>query len=114
MYDEGVRSFTYLAIERHIDSGKENTRAYYLVDSDFFTLQGSDIFKKEFQKRAFFKAIIVLPVNFFKGKPKMIVVVEKRQPDVKCSTNIFTMPNFEEQEKWQQTLINIKNYMEEK
>ena len=89
------------------------TKAYYLVDNDFFNYQGSEAFKKEFLKHAFFKAIIVLPQNFFQTKPKMIVVVEKRREGIKCETNIFTMPNYQEQDKWQQTLVNIKNYLEE-
>lgn len=113
LYKEGVRDFTYLAIERHLNSGNDFTKAYYLVDNDFFNYQGSEAFKKEFLKHAFFKAIIVLPQNFFQTKPKMIVVVEKRREGIKCETNIFTMPNYQEQDKWQQTLVNIKNYLEE-
>lgn len=113
LYDQGVRDFTYLTIERHLESGSEDTRAYYLVDSDFFEYPSSNLFKNEFLKKAFFKAIVVLPQNFFQGKPKMIVVVEKRREGIKCETNIFTMPNYQEQDKWQQTLINIKNYLEE-
>lgn len=113
MYQKGVRDFSYLAIERHLQSGNEDTLAYYLVDSDFFNFKGNKEFKEEFQKTAYFKVIIVLPLNFFQGKPKMIVVVAKRHAGVNASTNIFTMPNFEEKEKWQQTLINIKDYMGE-
>ena len=113
LYDLGVRDFTYLTIERHLESGNADTRAYYLVDSNFFEYESSNLFKNEFLKKAFFKAIIILPQNFFQGKPRMILVVEKRREGVKCETNIFTMPNYQETDKWQQTLINIKNYLEE-
>ena len=113
LYDLGVKDFTYLAIEKHLNSGNEHTRAYYLVDSNFFEYSGSVHFKNEFLKHAYFKAIIVLPQNFFQGKPKMILVVDKRIDGIKCETNIFTMPNYQEQDKWQQTLVNIKNYLEE-
>ncbi len=113
LYDKGVRDFTYLTIERHLSSGNNDTRSYYLVDHDFFEYSGSNLFKEEFLKKAFFKAIIVLPQNFFQDKPKMVLVVDKRLEGIKCETNIFTMPNYQEQDKWQQTLKNIKSYLEE-
>ena len=31
----------------------------------------------------------------------------------KVETNIFTMPNYHETDKWQNTLRNIKAYLEE-
>ena len=52
-----------------------------------------------------------MPQNFFQTNPKMIVVVEKRREGIKCETNIFTMPNYQEKTKWNQTLIKIKEYM---
>lgn len=115
LYDAGVREFQYLAIERHMFTGHDDTMAYYLVNNDFFTLKDNEIFKKEFSKFAYFKAIIVLPPNFSQGLPKMILVVAKRSENMnkKVETNIFTMPNYHETDKWQNTLRNIKAYLEE-
>ena len=44
----------------------------------------------------------------------MILVIEKIQGNVSKETNIFTLPNYQDQIKWNQTLIKIKEYMEEK
>lgn len=114
LYDVGVRNFQYLAIEKHLASGHETTTSYYLVDNDFFTNKDSQKFKDVFSKYGYIKAIIVLPTNFFKGSPKMILVIEKIKENVNKETNIFTLPNYQDQIKWNQTLIKIKEYMEEK
>lgn len=114
LYDQGVRNFQYLAIEKHLTSGNENCTSYYLVDNDFFTNQDSQKFKEVFSKFAYIKAIIVLPTNFFQSSPKMILVIEKNQETTSKATNIFTLPNYQDQTKWNQTLIKIKEYMEEK
>ena len=113
MYEDGVRDFCYLAIEKHLASGDRNCLACYLVDADFFSLKNKDIFKKHFDKDGFFKMIITLPPNFFIGSPKMIVVVAKKNSKYQQRTSIFTMPNYEDQNNWQKTLINIKNEMGE-
>lgn len=115
LYDDGVREFEYLAIERHLFTGHDDTLAYYLVNNDFFTKKDNEKFKQEFLKHAYFKAIIVLPPNFSQGLPKMILVVAKRSENMtkKVQTNIFTMPNYQEKDKWQNTLRNIKAYLEE-
>jgi site-specific DNA-methyltransferase (adenine-specific) len=114
LYDSGVRNFQYLAIEKHLASGHETTTSYYLVDNDFFTNKDSQKFKDVFSKYGYIKAIIVLPTNFFKGSPKMILVIEKIKENVNKETNIFTLPNYQDQIKWNQALIKIKEYMEEK
>ena len=113
LYDEGVRDFCYLAIEKHLASGDDDTLAFYLVDADFFSLANKDLFKKHFAKDGFFKAIITLPPNFFLGEPKMIVVVAKNNSKYQKRTSIFTMPNYDDQDNWQKTLIKIKNDMGE-
>lgn len=114
LYDLGVRNFQYLAIEKHLASGHDNTTQYYLVDNDFFTNPDSQKFKEVFSKYAYIKAIIILPTNFFKTSPKMILVIEKNKENIHKETNIFTFPNYQEKDKWNQTLIKIKEYMEEK
>lgn len=113
MYDEGIRDFCYLAIEKHLASGDDDTLGFYLVDADFFSLPNKDLFKKHFEKDGFFKAIITLPPNFFLGEPKLIVVVAKKCSKYQQRTSIFTMPNYVNQEDWQKTLIKIKNDMGE-
>lgn len=114
LYDAGVRNFQYLTIEKHLLSGNENSTSYYLVDNDFFTNKDSQKFKEVFSKYGYIKAIIVLPTNFFKSNPKMILVIEKNKEGISKETNIFTLPNYQDQIKWNQTLIKIKEYMEEK
>ena len=114
LYDAGVRNFQYLAIEKHLASGTATSTSYYLVDNDFFTNKDSQKFKEVFSKHAYIKSIIVPPNNFFKSSPKMILVIEKIQENVSKETNIFTLPNYQDQIKWNQTLIKIKEYMEEK
>ena len=113
MYDDGIRDFCYLAIEKHLASGTEDALACYLVDADFFSLTTKDLFKKHFEKEAFFKMIITLPPNFFLQSPKMILVVAKKTSKYKQRTSIFTMPNYEDHDNWQKTLIKIKNEMGE-
>ena len=114
LYDDGVRDFQYLTIEKHLESGSDNSTGYYLVDSDFFTRKDSQKFKNIFNKKAFIKSIIVLPNNFFKTNPKMILVIERIKENSSKETNIFTLPNYQDKIKWNQTLIKIKEYMEEK
>ena len=114
LYDAGVRNFQYLTIEKHLASGNDTSTSYYLVDNDFFTNKDSQKFKEVFSKYAYIKSIIVLPANFFKGSPKMILVIEKINEMVNKETNIFTLPNYQDKTKWNQTLIKIKEYMEEK
>ena len=91
LYDAGVRNFQYLAIEKHLASGLDNATGYYLVDSDFFTNEESQKFKDVFSKYAYIKSIVVLPANFFKGSPKMILVVERLKEDIKSCIFIITL-----------------------
>jgi hypothetical protein len=97
-----------------LSSGSDTSTSYYLVDNDFFTNKDSQKFKEVFCKYAYIKSIIVLPSNFFKGSPKMILVIEKIRDNVNKETNIFTLPNYQDKTKWNQTLLKIKEYMEEK
>ncbi len=112
LYDQGVRDFVYLAIEKHLKSGTDSALAYYVVSTDFFNLEGSLLFKEFFKKYAYFKGIISLPKTFFRTKSKMILIVEKITSQKTIGTSVYNLPSIQEKEKFKQILLDIKKNME--
>lgn len=104
LYKKGVRNYSYLLMEKHLSSGKEDADAFYIVDTSFFSHNDSKLFKEFFDKYAYFKYIITLPSSFFVKETKMILIVSKRLDDKKHTTNIINLPN----DNWQQILLNIR------
>jgi len=111
LYDEGVRSYAYLLIEKHIHSGKDNALSYYIVDNDFFSYEGNQLFKNELFKYAHIKCLITLPSNFFRGKPKIILVISKNNANEKVDTTLFNLPSINNNTNYLKVLNNIKDLL---
>lgn len=108
LYDQGVRNFSYLVIEKHLESGYNDALAYYVVNTDFFNNKDCLLFKEYFKKKAYFKALITLPKTFFKNETKMILVVEKLQDKQNINTTVYNLPSISEKEKFKNILLDIK------
>ncbi|MBQ8292201.1 MAG: hypothetical protein IJX78_00175 [Bacilli bacterium] len=107
---KGVTYFPYLAIEKHLNSGHDKTKYLYLIDFDFFEHPGSLEFKKILNEQVLIKSLIVLPQSFFQTSPKAILILDKEK---KGSTNIVTLPNLTDKEKFMEVLNGVKKQLAE-
>lgn len=106
----GVTYFPYLAIEKHLNSGHDKTKYMYLIDFDFFEHPGSGEFKKVLNDKVLIKSLIVLPQSFFQTSPKAILILDKVKQG---ATNIVSLPNLNDREKFLEVINGIKKQLEE-
>ena len=111
LYSQGVRKYVYLLMEKHLDSIVDDGLQFYIVDTDFFSCNEAYLFKQELDKKAYIKAIINLPSNFFKEKQKMIIVLKSNNHE-KRDTHIINIPNIDKNNEWRKVLLNLKELME--
>lgn len=107
---KGITYFPYLAIEKHLESGHERTKYMYLIDFDFFEHPGSQEFKKLLNEKVSIKSLIVLPQSFFQTSPKAILILDKVKMG---STNIVSLPDLNNQEKFLEVINGIIRQLEE-
>ncbi len=107
---KGVTYFPYLAIEKHLNSGHEQTKYVYLIDFDFFEQNGTSHFKEVLKDKVLIKSLVVLPQSFFQTNPKAILILDKEK---KGSTNILTLPALSDKETFKEVLFNLKKQLEE-
>ena len=91
-----------------------------LVDTNFFSKNGSEVFKEKIAPYVDIKALVVLPNNFFLNDPKMILILEKvsdgnniRSPKTSFAANVFMLPSIAKKDKFKETIENIKAYLED-
>ena len=64
LYEKGVRYFPYLAIEHYLEL-KGDLRYIYLIDKDFFSQKGSELFREVLREKGTILSLIALPESFF-------------------------------------------------
>lgn len=113
LYDEGVRYFPYLAIERYLDL--ENDPLYiYIIDNNFFQKEGSDKFKEMLNEKGQILALIALPTNFFLSEldTKSILVLKKKKEEGKnLGSSVYVLPKIEEKEAFMKTIVDIVEHI---
>lgn len=113
LYDEGVRYFPYLAIERYLDL--ENDPLYiYIIDNNFFQKEGADKFKEMLNEKGQILALIALPTNFFLSEldTKSILVLKKKKEEGKnLGSSVYVLPKIEEKEAFMKTIVDIVEHI---
>lgn len=109
LYDEGVRYFPYLAIERYLEV--ENNPLYiYIIDNNFFEKEGKEKFKEVLNEKANIVSLIALPRNFFLNEEdaKSILVLTKKKENVSVNgSSVFVLPKVDEKEAFMKTINEI-------
>ena len=112
LYEKGVTYFPYLAIEHFLEL-KGNIKYIYLIDKDFFSQKGSNLFHDMLREKGSILSLIALPQNFFQSDEctKSILVLNN-QPSSKQSTEIFVLPTLKEQHAFSNVMNKIKEHLE--
>ena len=117
---EEVTYFPYLLIYHFLTIAATGSYFFYLVDTNFFSKNGSEVFKEKIAPYVDIKALVVLPNNFFLNDPKMILILEKvsdgnniRSPKTSFAANVFMLPSIAKKDKFKETIENIKAYLED-
>ena len=112
LYEKGVTYFPYLAIEHFLEL-KGNIKYIYLIDKDFFSQKGSNLFHDMLREKGSILSLIALTQNFFQNDEctKSILVLNN-QPSPKQSTEIFVLPTLKEQHAFSNVMDKIKEHLE--
>jgi hypothetical protein len=110
--EKGVTYFPYLAIEHFLEL-KGNIKYIYLIDKDFFSQKGSNLFHDMLREKGSILSLIALPQNFFQSDEctKSILVLNN-QPSSKQSTEIFVLPTLKEKHAFSNVMDKIKEHLE--
>lgn len=112
LYDQGVRYFPYLAIERYLDL-EGNPLYIYIIDNNFFEKEGSNAFKNMIKEKGNILSLIALPENFFLNKEdsKSILILSKKQSDKAMSSSVYMLPEIKEQTAFMKTMNDIVKHI---
>ena len=112
LYDQGISYFPYLLIEHYLKMEK-NLKMVLIIDNDFFNQKGSNVFKELISKTATIEALIVLPETFFSSinNLKSILVLNINPKEKGTSTEIYQLPNPNEQDKFKSMLNDIRQLL---
>lgn len=115
LYDEGVRYFPYLAIERYFDL--ENNPLYiYIIDNNFFEKKGSEKFKLMLNEKGNILSLIALPSNFFLNQEdakSILVMTKKKENEPNVNSSIYMLPNANEKEAFMKTINEIVEHIKQ-
>lgn len=107
LYEQGVRYFPYLVIERYLDL--DNDPIYiYIIDNSFFSQAGNDNFKELINEQGEIISLITLPLNLFTSEEnaKSILVMQKKKSK-KASSSVFALPEINNKDAFMNTMIDI-------
>lgn len=110
LYEKGVRYFPYLAIEHFLEL-KGDVTYIYLIDKDFFSQKGSDLFREMLREKGTIKSLIALPENFFLNDTftKSILILNNKPSIDHASTEVFILPPLADSKMF----INVMKQIEE-
>lgn len=113
LYNQGVRYFPYLAIEHFLFTQKK-LKMLLIIDNDFFSKDGCDKFKEVLNKTGNLLALVALPPTFFnpKGMMKSIIVIQNYKDEERSTTEVFSLPTPNDQTNYLNSLIKIKELLE--
>lgn len=108
-FNEGDEYIPFQIINHHFDSVKDGGFFFAVIENDFFLQKGSDIFRKEIQKRGYIFGLITLPETMFKSNPKSIMILRKKGEEVKPLKDfmLVELPSFSDAEAFNNTVKQI-------
>ena len=112
LYEKGIRYFPYLAIEKYLALDK-NPLYIYIIDNNFFTKPGSDIFKDYLKDKATILSLIALPENFFINKEdaKSILILSKKDSEKNAKSSVFMLPQIDNKDAFMKTLDAVIDHI---
>ena len=112
LYEKGVRYFPYLAIENFLELKGEVTYIY-LIDKDFFSQKGNDLFREMLREKGTIKSLIALPENFFQNDTftKSILVLNNKPSIDHASTEVFVLPPLKEDKLFLSVMNKIEEHL---
>ena len=109
LYDQNVRYFPYLAIERYLEL--DNDPLYiYIIDNNFFEKEGSNKFKEFIKDKAKIISLVALPENFFidKQNAKSLLIMKKSNDGAnQTNSEIFVLPQIDQKDAFMKTIDSI-------
>lgn len=109
LYDQNVRYFPYLAIERYLEL--DNNPLYiYIIDNNFFEKEGSNKFKELIKDKAKIISLVALPENFFidKQNAKSLLIMKKSNDDAnQTNSEVFVLPQIDQKDAFMKTIDSI-------
>ena len=110
LYEKGVRYFPYRAIEHYLEL-KGDLRYIYLIDKDFFSQKGSELFREVLREKGTILSLIALPESFFLDNSctKSILILDNNPSIEHASTEVFILPPLSEQGLF----LNVMNKIQE-
>jgi site-specific DNA-methyltransferase (adenine-specific) len=108
--NQGITYFPYLLLEKHAGSGYDDAYFIYIIPNDFFTQPGNEAMKKIVDEKLQMLALVVLPEAMFvdSSKAKSILIMKKSKSLKKTMLSVFQLPSISDQEKFIETMENIK------
>lgn len=112
LYERGVRYFPYLAIEHFLEL-KGDVTYIYLIDKDFFSQKGNDLFKEMLREKGTIKSLIALPENFFQNDTftKSILVLSNTPSVDHASTEVFVLPPLKDTNMFLSVMKKIEEHL---
>ncbi len=109
LYDQNVRYFPYLAIERYLEL--DNDPLYiYIIDNNFFEKEGSNKFKELIKDKAKIISLVALPENFFidKQNAKSLLIMKKSNDGAnQTNSEVFVLPQIDQKDAFMKTIDSI-------
>ena len=109
LYDQNVRYFPYLAIERYLEL--DNDPLYiYIIDNNFFEKEGSNKFKEFIKDKAKIISLVALPENFFidKQNAKSLLIMKKSNDGAnQTNSEVFVLPQIDQKDVFMKTIDSI-------
>lgn len=119
LYNEGVRYFPYLAIERYLEVNT-NPLYIYVIDNNFFLKEGNEKFKELIKEKANIISLVALPSTFFTSEEnaKSLLIMKKKEDGEVTNSSVFMLPPTDKKEQFMKTMDSIvetvKNAMNKK
>lgn len=112
LYEKGVRYFPYLAIEHFLELSGDVTYIY-LIDKDFFSQKGNDLFREMLRKNGTIQSLIALPENFFLNDTftKSILILNNKPSTIHSSTEVFVLPPLQENKMFMNVMKKIEEHL---
>ena len=112
LYEKGVRYFPYLAIEHFLEL-KGDVTYIYLIDKDFFSQKGNDLFREMLREKGTIKSLIALPDNFFLNDTftKSILILNNKPSTIHSSTEVFVLPPLQENKMFMNVMKKIEEHL---
>jgi site-specific DNA-methyltransferase (adenine-specific) len=115
LYQLGIRDFSYLAIEKQIQSGHDQTYYVFLISNDFFKNTGNKEMKQVIDEYTDMLGLIILPESMFldSNKSKSILLL-KNKTNQKIATQtleLIHLPSSDNESSFSKALIQLSKWL---